>query len=92
MKKIIDAYHRLLIWLMVANTVVRKQPITTGDTNYYAVGTGDFNGDGYDDILWRHKIADLTYVWYMSGTNFMAAAQVPYFPGLGWHASARTRH
>ncbi|MEO8426550.1 MAG: VCBS repeat-containing protein, partial [Verrucomicrobiota bacterium] len=83
-----DTTGQNVIWLMLANTVVRKQPILTGDTNYYVVGTGDFNGDGYDDILWRHKSVDLTYVWYLNGTNFMAAAQVPYFPGLGWYASA----
>jgi uncharacterized protein (DUF2141 family) len=31
------------------------------------VGTGDFNGDGYGDILWRNANGD-TSVWLMTGT------------------------
>src|SRR5258705_5180537 len=41
-----DTTGQNVIWLMVGNTVVSKQPITTGDPNFYVVGTGDFNGDG----------------------------------------------
>jgi hypothetical protein len=32
------------------------------------VGTGDFNGDGYGDILWRNTNGD-TSVWLMTGTS-----------------------
>src|ERR1700750_1818883 len=32
------------------------------------VGTGDFNGDGFGDILWRNTNGD-TSVWLMTGTS-----------------------
>lgn len=34
------------------------------------VGTGDFNGDGKVDILWRHTDGRLL-LWFMDGTTFV---------------------
>jgi hypothetical protein len=31
-------------------------------------GTGDFNGDGKTDILWRNYISGTNAVWLMNGT------------------------
>jgi len=35
-------------------------------TTWSIVGTGDFNGDGKDDILWRHTSGD-TVIWFTNG-------------------------
>ena len=32
------------------------------------VGTGDFNGDGKRDLVWRNNITGQTAVWLMNGT------------------------
>jgi hypothetical protein len=37
--------------------------------NWKIVGTGDFNGDGKPDILWRNTSTGQNYVWYMRGVN-----------------------
>ncbi len=37
-----------------------------GTTNWVPVATGDFNGDGYADILWRNTVGGELYVTYFS--------------------------
>jgi len=36
--------------------------------NWTVVGTGDFNGDGVSDILWRDTAGDLA-IWLMNSTG-----------------------
>ena len=49
------------------------------DQTWQIMGTGDFNGDGKPDILWRHTTGDGAIgVWYMNGatptgSNFFSA-------------------
>jgi hypothetical protein len=59
------------IWLMNGTSTQAASPINGGVVvpNTWAVnGTGDFNGDGRDDILWRSD-GGQTSVWLMNGTN-----------------------
>jgi hypothetical protein len=37
-------------------------------------GTGDFNGDGKSDILWREGPTGATYLWLMNGFSASAGA------------------
>ena len=32
-------------------------------------GIGDFSGDGRADVLWRHQVTGLAYIWFMDGTQ-----------------------
>ena len=47
---------------------------TIEDTNWKLQTTGDFNGDGQDDVLLRHFLAGQNLVWYMEpGGNAIAS-------------------
>jgi len=40
-------------------------------------GTGDFNGDGRTDIVWRNRTSGLNRVWLLVGTTRTATVQIP---------------
>jgi hypothetical protein len=48
------------------------------------VGTGDFNGDGKTDIVWRHKTAGENAVWLMDGVNYSSLVLLPQVPDTNW--------
>jgi len=48
---------------------------------------GDFNGDGYADILWQSDNGQVA-IWEMNGTSFIGGASLGN-PGPGWHPIAK---
>jgi hypothetical protein len=64
------------VWLMTG-TATQVQTAAMVDlgvvpTNWTIAGTGDFNGDGYTDILWYNNANGDTGVWLMTGTATQA--------------------
>ncbi len=57
--------------------------------NWYAVGIGDFNGDGHSDILWQNTSWQVA-IWDMNGTNRIGGGTVSTNPGQGWYAIGLT--
>ncbi|MHC4802308.1 MAG: FG-GAP-like repeat-containing protein [Planctomycetota bacterium] len=57
------------IWFMSGGTVLPGSgPIQPrSNKNWKVVGIGDFNNDGMDDILWRHKSRGKNAIWLMNG-------------------------
>jgi hypothetical protein len=54
------------------------------DQDWKVVGTGQLDGNGRPDIVWRHATQGLNAVWYMNGTNLVSAALLdPLYP-LDW--------
>ena len=55
--------------------------------SWKAIGTGDFNGDGYSDILWQNTSGQAA-IWEMNGTHQIAGGSqlVGPNPGPSWHA------
>ncbi|TMJ65629.1 MAG: hypothetical protein E6G83_12660 [Alphaproteobacteria bacterium] len=49
----------------------------------HALGTGDFNGDGFADILWQNSSGAVA-IWEMNGTSLRAGAILAN-PGPTWH-------
>jgi serralysin len=52
--------------------------------SWHVKGTGDFNGDGFSDILWQNSSGAVA-IWEMNGTNVIASASIGN-PGPAWHA------
>ena len=50
------------------------------------VGTGDFNDDGYSDILWQNTSTGQASIWEMNGTNVIGGGLVGAAPGPSWKA------
>ena len=60
------------IWEMNGTTVLNANTATFGNmpASWSAAGTGDFNGDGNSDILWRDGSGDIA-IWEMNGTTIL---------------------
>jgi hypothetical protein len=54
------------------------------DLNWKIVGTGDFNGDGWPDILWRNYVSGYNVVWYMKGATYKSTAYLTAVTDLNW--------
>ena len=48
-------------------------------TSWTIVGTGDFNGDGKTDILWRSSTGDVS-IWLMNGTQILSGPDLGNVP------------
>jgi hypothetical protein len=49
------------IWRSANNATQQAMPVV--GTTWAAVGTGDFNADGVDDILWRNNVNGVNAIW-----------------------------
>jgi hypothetical protein len=77
------------IWFMDGTTFVSEAVFSQVlDTNWKIAGTGDFNGDGKTDILWRNygtgAYQGLNDIWFMDGTSFLSEAVFSQVTDTGW--------
>jgi FG-GAP repeat. len=61
-------------WLDGWNVIARNSPSISqvSDPKWRVVGTGDLNGDGNTDLVWRHQTEGWLAVWYLAGTNVLS--------------------
>jgi FG-GAP-like repeat len=61
---------QLVIWLLDATAgVIGGGSPGSAAPPWQPFGTGDFNGDGFDDILWRNTSTGQVVVWFVNGTS-----------------------
>jgi hypothetical protein len=82
-------------WLMNGSQITSGAAVTfqgsvaAPDASWSIAGTGDFNGDGKSDILWRNTNGTVAE-WTMNGSQITSAADVTYqgsvaAPDASWH-------
>ena len=59
-----------------------------GAAGWTLVQTGDFNLDGFQDILWNERVTNHQTVWLMRETGILESGpEIPGPPGTGWVAA-----
>jgi hypothetical protein len=61
--------------------VVWGSVIGTVPSNFQVQGVGDFNGDGYGDILWRDTNTGTISIWFTDGRTVTLTGVVGTLPG-----------
>jgi Ca2+-binding RTX toxin-like protein len=56
-------------------------------TDWHVAGTGDFNGDGRDDILWRNDVGTVITLLGQANGSFVGNVNFTLNPGLDWHVA-----
>ncbi len=78
-----------ITWVMDGTTKLYDRtlnpdtPIT--DFNWKAVGTGDHNRDGQDDILWRNSVTGQNAWWVMNGDRVQSVAYLMTVTDFNWN-------
>ncbi|MGB2713732.1 MAG: FG-GAP-like repeat-containing protein [Vicinamibacterales bacterium] len=70
---------RIAVWFMneaSVQNVAFLGPGQVADLQWKIVGSGDFNRDGWPDLVWQHQRDGRLAVWQMHGTSVMAAGLV----------------
>ncbi|NJL27020.1 MAG: hypothetical protein HC897_03615 [Thermoanaerobaculia bacterium] len=69
-------YHQgtlaLLAWRMQGNVLLESlalDPAQVGNSGWSVVATGDFDGDGHDDLVWQHDETHRLVLWLMEGAR-----------------------
>jgi cytochrome c peroxidase len=71
-----------LIWEMNGTSILTQAALTNPGSQWHAIGTEDFNGDGMADILFQNTNAT-PLIWEMNGTSVASTFSLPN-PGSGW--------
>jgi PKD domain-containing protein/VCBS repeat protein len=74
-----EADGRIAVWFMNQASVLTVGFLGPGqltDVDWKIVGTGDFNRDGWADLVWQHQRDGRLAVWHMHGTAVVATGLI----------------
>jgi hypothetical protein len=74
--------HQLVYWLMQGAKFAGWKGFTTAP-NYQLIATGDFDGDGYTDLLWN--AGGTLHMWHNSRNGYFADKTFLAAPSSDWH-------
>ena len=67
------------VWLVSAQPAIRPDSGSIGnvaDPDWVILGTGDFDGDGRADLLWRNAATGEISIWFIDGTTMKPSSSV----------------
>src|SRR5262249_61050466 len=70
------------MWGVNGSSMLTQATLSNSGSQWHAIGTGDFNGDGMSDILFQNNDGT-PLVWTMNGTSVVSTATYPN-PGSSW--------
>jgi hypothetical protein len=70
----------LTLWKMNGFTVAHTYNLGTVPTVWNVVGIGDFDGDGSDDLLWRHSTSGALSMWFLNNGAVTSTANLGTVP------------
>lgn len=76
-------------WFMNGSAVVGSQLIPpTPDMGWKVMATGDFNGDGQQDLVFQNTTTGQLVLWYLNGPYFLFGVQINTVPDPGFVVAA----
>jgi len=80
---------QMAIWLMQSGSRTANLALpTVSSQNWQVVGSGDYNGDGDADILWRNVANGQNAMWLVGGGTLMANLSVSSVGNLDWSVAS----
>ncbi|MFK8067235.1 MAG: FG-GAP-like repeat-containing protein [Gammaproteobacteria bacterium] len=73
--------------IVAGHDVVLSSTLTAPSTLYQISGTGDFNGDGQQDILWRNNLTGENLIYFMNGTQISQISNITTVADTNWHVN-----
>jgi len=58
------------------------------DLNWHVAGSGDFDGDGDEDLLWRHAVSGRNVIWKLQNAQLQIGEEIPGVSDLNWQIVA----
>jgi FG-GAP repeat len=74
------------MWFMNGATVASTGGLGNVPTVWSVAATGDYNGDGMSDLLWRDSSGN-TAIWFMNGVTVATTAALGNIPTV-WTVQA----
>ena len=69
-------------------TITSSGPVfTLADPNWKVAGTGDYDGDGKVDLLWRNDVTGENHLWFMNGTALSSSGALFTLSDLAWNVA-----
>jgi hypothetical protein len=82
----------LAVWHMDGNQQLSGSAVVgpvVADLEWRIVGTGDFNRDGYTDLVWHHNTDGWVSIWLMAGDRLLDGRQInPRVADTNWRIAA----
>lgn len=75
----------LTSWFMDGTAISGGSSVSSSDTSWSVVGSGDFSRDGSVDLLWRHNSSPYAvYLWEMTGSTVVTSVQIASSSDPNW--------